>query len=145
MLTKWKVLGKKKVTWKKARESEVSRRCGYHLSLFSIHPANPLFLTFSVKNRALLIISMIRSKLTDTCYSINNSNFHKEDSLSWWERRKWIIYNVQESILVYSLKSMQCYILVFQVISQLFLLTGFAKHVKTIKSKHFPFHRKPNL
>ena len=134
MLTKWKVLKKKKVTWRKERESQVSRWCGYQLSLLSIHPANPLFQTFSVKNRTLLIISMIRLKLTDMCYSISNSHFHKEESLSWWERRKWIIYDVQESILVYSLKSVQCYILVFQVHFSTVSLTDFAKHVKTNKN-----------
>ena len=133
MLTKWKVLEKKKVTWKKERGSQVSRWCGYQLSLLSIHPANPLFQTFSVKNRTLLIISMIRFQLTDVCYSISNSHFHKE-SLSWWERRKWIIHDIQESILVYSLKFVQCYILVFQVHFSTVSLTDFAKHVKTNKN-----------
>lgn len=116
----WK---KKKVTWKKTRESQVSRWCGYHLSLLSIHPANPLFGTFSVKNRALFIISMIRSKLTDTCYSVNNSNFHKEDSLSWWERRKWIIYDVQESVLVYKVHAV--------------LHFGFPSHFSTVSFNWF--------
>lgn len=125
---------KKKSHLKKTRESQVSRWCGYHLSLQHTS-CKSLIWDFFCENRALFIISMIRSKLTDTCYSVNNSNFHKEDSLSWWERRKWIIYDVQESVLVYKVHAV-LHFWVFQVISQLFLLTDFAKHVKTIKLKN---------